>query len=213
MFAPDVVLQNGIYTLLLGSGDREKPLVYTTPGSVVSSVTNAFFAVQDDPTSSTWLSSETSNCGGVAVLCLNSLYAAPSTANGMPVSLGNKKGWYLTLAPREQVVTSAITIYGVVNFSTHQPTTAGTTNCKPNLGNTRVYNVNFNLSQITATLLPPVGLPPSPVAGMVTLDNGQTEAFCVGCSSASPLQPNPPHAAAGTVPAQPKSRVYWYIQR
>jgi type IV pilus assembly protein PilY1 len=214
MFAPDVVLQNGIYTLLLGSGDREKPLVYTTSGSVVNAVTNAFFAVQDNPNSSTWLSAETSNCGSnIAVLCLSSLYAVPATANGTPVSLGSKKGWYITLATREQVVTSAITIYGIVYFSTHQPTTASATSCKANLGNTRVYNVNLNLSQITSTLLPPVGLPPSPVAGMVTLDDGQTVVFCVGCSPASPLQATQPQAAAGTVPAQPKSRVYWYIQR
>ena len=213
MFAPDVILQNGIYTLLLGSGDREKPLVYTTPGSVVNTVTNAFFAVQDNPTSSTWLSSEATNCGGVSVLCLSSLYATTATSNGTAVALGDKKGWYITLAAREQVVTSGITIYGVVNFSTHQPTTSSAASCKPNLGNTRVYNVNINLSQITSTLLPPVGLPPSPVAGMVTLSSGTTVAFCVGCGPISPLAPTQPQAAAGTVPAQPKSRVYWYIQR
>jgi len=213
MFAPDVVLQNGIYTLLLGSGDREKPLVYTTSGSVVNTVTNAFFAVQDTPASSAWLSAEAANCGGVPVLCLSSLYATTSTSNGSAVDLGGKKGWYMTLAAREQVVTSGITIYGVVNFSTHQPTAPGTASCKPNLGNTRVYNVSLNLSNVTNTLLPPVGLPPSPVAGLVTLDSGSTVAFCVGCGPTSPLAPTQPQAATGSVPAQPKSRVYWYIQR
>jgi hypothetical protein len=47
MFAADAVLQNGIYTLLLGSGDREKPLLYTSASSKVNSVSNYFFAVQD----------------------------------------------------------------------------------------------------------------------------------------------------------------------
>ena len=213
MFAPDVVLQNGVYTLLLGSGDREKPLVYTASTSVVNKVTNAFFAVQDNPSSSTWLSSEAANCGGVSVLCLSSLYATTATSNGSAVNLGTQKGWYMTLAAREQVVTSAITIYGVIYYSTHQPTTTDTTSCKPNLGNTRVYNTALDLSNVTQTLLPPVGLPPSPVAGMVTLDSGQTVTFCVGCGPTSPLQTTQPQAPAGSVPAQPKSRVYWYIQR
>lgn len=214
MFAPDVVLQNGIYTLLLGSGDREKPLVYSGAGSVVNAVSNDFFAVQDNPTSGTWLSSEAANCGGVAVLCLNSLYATTSTSSAPSAgTLAGKKGWYMSLASREQVVTSAITIFGTVYFSTHQPTVSSGTSCKPNLGNTRLYTVTLNLSTVTSTLLPPVGLPPSPAAGQVTLDNGQTVVFCIGCSPTSPLQSTQPQAAAGSVPAQPKSRVYWYIQR
>ncbi len=72
------------------------------------------------------------------------------------------------------------------------------------------------------------GLPPSPVAGMVTLDaedsgtdggtgnggtssTGLTVPFCIGCGEDSPLEggepPSPPMAS------QPKSRVYWYIQQ
>lgn len=214
MFAPDVVLQNGIYTLLLGSGDREKPLVYTTTGSVVNSVADYFFAIEDNPSSSTWLSSEATNCNTVSVMCLGSLYATTSTSSApSATTLAGKKGWYMALSSREQVVTSAITIYGVVYFSTHQATTSSTTSCAANLGNTRLYTVTLNLSNVTSTLLPPVGLPPSPVAGQVTLDNNQTVTFCIGCSPSSPLQSTQPVASAGTVPTQPKSRVYWYIQR
>jgi type IV pilus assembly protein PilY1 len=214
MFAPDVVLQNGIYTVLLGSGDREKPLVYSTSGSVVNTVANDFFAVQDNPTSSTWLSSEAANCAGTAVLCLNSLYATtPSSSAPSAATLAGKKGWYMSLSSKEQVVTSAITIFGTVYFSSHQPTVSSAASCKVNLGNTRLYTVTLNLSSVTSTLLPPVGLPPSPVAGRVTLDDGQTVVFCIGCTAASPLQSSQPQAPAGTVPAQPKSRVYWYIQR
>jgi type IV pilus assembly protein PilY1 len=214
MFAPDVVLQNGVYTLLLGSGDREKPLVYTSSGSVVNSVSNYFFAVQDNPTSSTWLTAEAANCAGTPVLCLNSLYATTSTSSAPSTgTLAGKKGWYMSFGSKEQVVTSAITIFGTIYFSTHQPTVSSTSSCKVNLGNTRLYTVSVDLSSVTSTLLPPVGLPPSPVAGKVTLDDGQTVVFCIGCSAASPLQSSQPQAAAGSVPAQPKSRVYWYIQR
>ena len=117
MFAPDIVQDNGAYDLLLGSGDREKPLLAN------GSVNNYFFMVKDKPTDSTWLSAENINCGA-SVLCLNSLVPITSAATPSATTLAAKKGWYLALNANEQVVTSAITIFGVVTFSTHQPTPA-----------------------------------------------------------------------------------------
>jgi type IV pilus assembly protein PilY1 len=211
MFAADAVLQNGIYTLLLGSGDREKPLLYSGAGSRVNSVSNYFFAVQDNPSSSTWLSSELANCGG-AMLCLSSLLPISSSTALSASALAAKKGWFMSLDSAEQVVTAALTIYGTIYFSTHQPSAANPASCTTNLGTTRLYTVPFAAPAITRTLLPPVGLPPSPVAGLVDVNN-QTVPFCIGCSPDSPLQSTEPQAAPGTVPGQPKSRVYWYIQR
>lgn len=211
MFAADAVLQNGVYTLLLGSGDREKPLLYTNSSSKVNSVSNYFFAVQDNPSSSTWLSSETTNCGS-ALLCLSSLLAINSSTAPSPSALGTKKGWYMALDSTEQVVTAAITIYGTIYFSTHQPSVANTASCTTNLGTTRLYMISFTAPAISRAILPPVGLPPSPVAGLVAVDN-KTVPFCIGCNPTSPLQSTEPQAAVGTIPAQPKSRVYWYIQR
>jgi type IV pilus assembly protein PilY1 len=212
MFAPDIVLNNGAYDLLLGSGDREKPILTN------SGVSNYFFKVTDKPTDGTWLSAESGNCGG-PVLCLNSLVGitttAPSTA-----TLSAKKGWYLALNTDEQVVTSAITIFGVVTFSTHQPTPPQAGVCTSNLGTARVYNVSYldatsqNGSQQRFDILPAnIGLPPSPVAGMVTLDTGQSVPFCIGCSKTSPLEGSEPTMPAGSTLTQPKGRVYWYIQR
>jgi type IV pilus assembly protein PilY1 len=215
MFAADAVVQNGIYTLLLGSGDREKPLLYTSGSSVVNSVSNYFFAVQDNPASNTWLSSELANCGS-AMLCLNSLLAISSSTAPSASALAAKKGWFMSLDSTEQVVTSAITIYGTIYFSTHQPAVANPATCITNLGTTRLYTVPFTAPAITRVVLPPVGLPPSPVAGVVQVNNNndtQMVPFCIGCSADSPLQSTEPQAAPGTVPAQPKSRVYWYIQR
>jgi type IV pilus assembly protein PilY1 len=211
MFAPDVVPDNGGYDLLLGSGDREKPLSN-------SSISNYFFMVKDKPTDSNWLSVEKGNCG-TAVICLNSLVGitttTPSTA-----TLSAKKGWYLGLNANEQVVTSAITIFGVVTFSTHQPTPPQAGVCTSNLGTARVYNVSYldasplNGSQQRFDVLPPnIGLPPSPVAGMVTLDGGVTVPFCIGCSKTSPLEGSEPTMPTGSTLSQPKGRVYWYIQR
>lgn len=212
MFAPDIVPDNGAYDLLLGSGDREKPLLSS------GSVNNYFFMVKDKPTDSTWLSSESGNCGGNSVLCLSSLLAitttTPSTA-----TLSAKKGWYLGLNANEQVVTSAITIFGVVTFSTHQPTPPLAGVCTSNLGTARVYNVSYldasseNGTQSRFDVLPPnIGLPPSPVAGLVTLPDGVNVPFCIGCSKESPLESTEPVMPPGSSLSQPKARVYWYIQ-
>ena len=55
------------------------------------------------------------------------------------------------------------------------------------------------------------GLPPSPVAGMVELDDGTVVPFIIGADGDSPLEstlPSPP--STGT---QPKSLTYWFIDQ
>jgi type IV pilus assembly protein PilY1 len=224
MFAPDVVENDGVYTLLLGSGDREKPLNSATYPSTMS-VANHFFMIQDKPADSTWLSSEAVNCGGVSVICKASLY--PITTNATPTSadLATKKGWYLALRQEtrsgitstEQVVTSAITVFDVVTFSTHMPALPVEGSCTPTLGTAAVYNINYknaksaNKTGLRYETVSGGGLPPSPVAGMVTLDNGSTVPFCIGCSPNSPLEGGDPPGLSFA--NQPKARVYWYIQK
>jgi type IV pilus assembly protein PilY1 len=213
MFAPDYVVDNGMYDLLLGSGDREKPTLTN------SGVNNYFFVVKDNPTNGTWLSTESGNCGS-SVLCLNSLVGITTSATPSTATLTAKKGWYLGLNANEQVVTSAITIFGVVTFSTHEPTPPQAGVCTSNLGTARVYNVSYlNAASENGTaqryeVLPPnIGLSPSPVAGTVALDDGTNVAFCIGCSKCGPLCPKIPPTPPGSTLSQPKGRVYWYIQR
>lgn len=215
MFAPDILDDNGEYTLLFGSGDREKPLLYY---SHASSVRNYFFMLRDRPADTTWLSSETSTCGS-AVMCLSSLLPIATNANPSPADLAGKKGWYLSLRSTEQVVTSAITIFGAVSFSTHTPDAGQTGACTSRLGNARVYNISYaNASSQNGTadrsaLLPPdTGLPPSPVAGRVDLGD-RTVAFCIGCGSNSSIDAEEPPVPSSSLPSQPKRRVYWYIQK
>jgi type IV pilus assembly protein PilY1 len=218
MFAPDVVKDGDEYILMLGSGDREKPLRYTSPSS--NDVSNYFFTVKDDPAdSAAWLASENSNCGS-NVLCLDSLLAiARNSGDPDPVLLAAKKGWYLGLNAAEQVVTSAITIFGTINFSTHEPSNPNPDACTNDLGTTRLYNISFNNAasdngtQSRYEVLPPVGLPPSPVAGLVTLDDGSTVPFCIGCTVASPLEGGEPEIPPTSGPSQPKGRVYWFIEK
>ncbi len=215
-FMPDVVLDNGKYFLMVGSGDREKPL---TGYKAAYEVKNYFFMVMDDPSDSNWLDDEKDNCEGNAVVCLKSLVKVSNTGTSpTPATVADHKGWYLELNPHEQVVTSAITIFGTTNFSTHTPAVYKTGECSGNLGTARVYNVSYvNAGGVygetnRSSEIAGGGLAPSPVAGMVTLD-GSTEAvpFCIGCDPQSALQgsdPPPPPPLN-----QPKSRVYWQVEQ
>ena len=123
MFAPDVVVEpapnSGTHILLVGSGDREKPLRDYTSAYGVS---NYFFMLKDVPSDSTWLSTNMGTCPSVNVMCLDSLYGITSSADPAASDLANKKGWYLGLNAHEQVVTSSITVFGSTTFSSHTPT-------------------------------------------------------------------------------------------
>lgn len=215
MFAPSVAtLDNNTFFVLLGSGDREKPLTYY---AAARSVRNHFFMVRDVPSDSLW-TTDTANCGiGSTVLCRDSLVPILTDATPTAAELAARKGWYLGLVASEQVVTSAVTIFGVVTFSTHQPAVARPDSCSANLGTTLVYSVGY-LNAVSANgttsrfdHLSGDGLPPSPVAGQVKLDDGTVVPFCIGCSPKSPLEGKLPKALTTVV--QPKNRLYWYIQK
>lgn len=211
MFGPDVAVYGATNILLLGSGDREKPLNTSNPTA------NYFFMLQDQPADTMYLSAESGNCNGNSKLCLNSLLAVTAGTIPSATSLTAKKGWYLSLQANEQVVTSALTVYGVAYFSTHQPVAATANSCSANLGKTRSYAVSYTngANPNGTTDLPFVlqhagGLPPSPVIGKVTLDDGSTVPFCIGC--VSPLEGSLLHPpASSSNPA--KVRSYWFIQK
>lgn len=212
--APDVVEKDGVYYLLIGSGDREKPL---QAFAVAYQVDNHFFMVTDNPADPDWLTDETSNCGS-AIVCLDSLLAIDSGgADPDPADLAEMKGWSLDMRDHEQVVTSAITVFGTTTFSTHTPTVPAAGSCSSNLGTARVYNVRFaNAAAANGATNRDVpigggGLPPSPVAGMVELDDGTIVPFVFGSTGDSPLESNLPNRpATGT---QPKSLTYWLIEK
>ena len=212
IFAPDVVDDNGNYALLVGSGDREKPLASFT---FAAAVTNRFFMIKDNPTDVNWLTSESSNCRA-NVICTNSLLAITTSATPTAAELATKKGWYLALASSEQVVTAPITVFGTVTFSTHRPTPPLTGQCTT-LGTATVYNLNYTNAAAPAgqtgrgQVITGGGLPPSPVAGMVTLDDGTTVPFIIGASPNSALEGGVPPEPFSV--KRPKSRVYWNIKK
>lgn len=212
MFGPDVVVDGTTNVLLLGSGDREKPL------NTSNTTSNYFFKINDKPTVSTYLSDESAvNCPGVSVLCLNSLLAVTSGTLATTSSLTTKKGWYLALQANEQVVTAAVTVYGVVYFSTHQPVAPVANSCSANLGKSRAYAVAYTnganpngTTDLPYTVLTAGGLPPSPVAGKVMLDDGTTVPFIIG--GKGPLESSLIKSPSGSTNPT-KIRSYWYIQK
>lgn len=217
LYGVDIVNDNGTLELTVGSGDREKPVSGFTSAA---STSNYFFLIKDKPSDTDWLSTETANCSGSSVICLNSLVpiAYGSTTPPDASTLATKKGWYLGLAPTEQVVTSSLTVFNNITFSTSQPAVYSAGQCSGNLGTATVYNIsrlNASNSDRTTTVRGQVivggGLPPSPVAGQVKLDDGTTAPFIIGASPTSALEGGSP--ATSTTTIQPKSRVYWYIQQ
>ncbi len=214
MMSLDVVDPNdgsGSYVILVGSGDREKPLMGFTEAYGVS---NYFFKIVDRPTVTNWLSSET-GCGGL--ICLGSLLSIGASDPTATALAAHPKGWYLALNPHEQVVTSAITVFGTITFSTHTPHVPVAGSCSSTLGTARVYNIALtNAASRNGTLarnqeIVGGGLPPSPVAGMVMLDDGTTLPFLIGGETTSPLEGMEPVPSG--MAAQPKSQTYWYIHK
>jgi type IV pilus assembly protein PilY1 len=222
MFGPSVVKNNNAFYLMVGSGDREKPI---TSYTATTSVTNYFFMVIDQPADATWLSDEGTNCGGASVLCLNSLLAI-TTDTPTDAELSTKKGWYLALSDNEQIVTSALTLSNIVYFSSHIPAVPTAGSCGNNLGTAKSYAINYkNANSIYSNgiryqYIAGGGLSPSPVAGTVRLDDGTEADFCFGCGNGNSddgggtttyLNPEPPKIYSDWT--QPKSRVYWYIEQ
>src|SRR5262249_46805670 len=113
-FPPDVIVSKDFDLVMIGSGDREKPLDTTAAEN--------FYMLKD-----TFVSTDAT---GMVALLPGDLVAAGTSANA-------PKGWSLALAPGEKVVNAPLSIAGVTYFSTNQPSAAAGANvgsCTVNLG-------------------------------------------------------------------------------
>lgn len=216
MFGPDVVEDNGMYVLLVGSGDREKPL---RSYSAAFGVSNRFYMMVDKPNDDSWLAAEADQCDGNKLLCHNSLLEITGSTPPLASDLAAKKGWYLALAAGEQVVTSSVTAYGTTTFNTHIPTdpAAQRQSCRSDLGTANVYNLSYldaaprTENGLRYQNVEGGGLAPSPTVFRAPLDDGTFRDVVIGANPDSFLSPK------GTAPKaafkQPKGRVYWFIQK
>jgi type IV pilus assembly protein PilY1 len=206
----DVVEYATYNAVLVGSGDREHPMLDNYPCGNYSTVAgnfvaNAFYMIKDVP----------------------SAYQTPLTpanltdvTTNLSITEGSISagGWYFKLLACEQVINKSITIGGTAYFGTNQPSPTVPGSCTNNLGTARGYAIDFLTGNpvsggIRYGVYAGGGLPPSPVAGVVDVD-GVHVPFLLGGSKPgvgteeSPLE--------GTkVPIDPKgtrTRVYWHIE-
>lgn len=153
-------------SVMIGTGDREHPL-YSTGTNSAYNVQNRFYMLKDLKTGK--------NGSGQATITDVDLFNA--TVNTYDDSV---KGFYINFLTGEKAVNAPLTVGGISYFATNQPILPSATSCTSDLGIARGYSVSLFSGEHASTVLDGGGLPPSPVAGIVTVD-GIKKAFCIGC--------------------------------
>jgi type IV pilus assembly protein PilY1 len=197
-YAPDIIVTRNFTAVMLGSGDREKPL--KTSGS------DRFFLVKDTAIS------KGAPSPAPAVITASDL-------QGVGTDSSFTKGCYLALQSGEKVVTSASTISGTTYFSTNKPVSSASSSCTANLGEAKAYELPLFCRAASSQVLTGGGLPPSPVVGVLQLSYtplGSSTAvskvvpFVIGgiSSKKSALE------IKKVTPAIPvkRKRPYWYVE-
>ena len=118
-------------------------------------------------------------------------------------------GCYITLRTGEKSVNAATTFAGDSYFGTNRPTPTTAGSCASNLGEAKGYKFPLFCTTPSSWVFPGGGLPPSPIAGTVRVEqNGKTKdvSFITGASPGSPLAPLKP------VPTidKARTRTYWF---
>lgn len=223
---PSVVQTSGYNAVLLGSGDREHPLVSDYPCGNFSTtagyfVTNQFYMLMDTPPGY----GPTLTPG--SLVDVTSGTTTSTTTNGVTTitnvstsgtTTSSTSGWLFNFGQCEQSVNKALTIAGTTYFGTNTPSNSTGTSCTANLGIANGYAVSFLTGNAVSSLVPRDaafvggGMPPSPVAGVVNV-GGTNYPFCIGCidtsaANSSALQGN----KINVNPASSRYRAYWYME-
>jgi type IV pilus assembly protein PilY1 len=193
-YPPDVVVAATFHAVLIGSGDREKPLATTSSDS--------FYMIKD------------------VKLGLDGTGQTPVVEGDLVANTADStaaKGWYYRLNVNgEKTVNAPLTVGGTVYFGTNRPVTEAA--CKAALGESRSYALSFLDGSGTRTpggagtgddaysrVLTGGGLPPSPVAGLVDI-GGTIVPVCVGCGDRRSAF----EAGSPTIDPTPvRRKVYW----
>jgi type IV pilus assembly protein PilY1 len=213
LFGPDAahIPNSDEVVVLVGSGDREKPL---EEYGAAKSVNNYYYVLYDKPGLATWLDYDATDpddfdCGS-SVICMGSLGTVDITGTLDP----KKRGWKLPLATGEQVVTSSLLLADVTTFSTHIPEPPSIDPNNPScegLGTAATYNLNYKDAEGDKNLLTGGGLPWSPIGGSVKLDDGTIVPFKTTGEDGSPLSFSKPTTSSSH--EQGLGKVYWNIRQ
>lgn len=199
LYAPDVVTVGSFNIVLIGTGNREKPL----ENSPAAKVRNRFYGFWDqyDLTTGFVTIDDSTDCDAAGDTIMSNsrcqlMNTSDTTKDYLPVFSSvttRPRGWVIDLdhttstGPNEQVVTAAATVGGLVNFSTFQAVNPDSCSA---LGTARGYAACFlHGGASCGTPLPEGtsrsevfvggGLPPSPVSGVVEI-NGKIVPFIIG---------------------------------
>jgi type IV pilus assembly protein PilY1 len=197
-YDPDVVQTNEFVAVMVGSGNRERPLLATTGDRWY---TLFDYSLGKGPT-------------GLAAISDESVvpYASYDPTAHPP-------GCYIPMDPAgEKVVTGTVSTGGNSYFATNMPIPVSATSCQSNLGLAKTYQVPLFCGQPKTQQLAGGGLPPTPVTGYVEVtysnpNNPQetgtrTVPFIIG-------GPNPVSSGIGAsrvpiVVDPTRRRTYWY---
>ena len=187
-FAPDVVVTKSYVAVLVGTGDREKPLLNTTA--------DRFVMVKDRVAEPRATALTIANLAEAATVNNSTMTLVP------PVTpTASENGCYINLATNgEKVINAPFTIAGATYFGTNRPKPAGSTTCSADLGEAYAYKFPLFCSvPAKPILVAGGGMLPSPVGGIVTVNVNGTDVkmpFIIGSgegnSAFKPIEPKPP---------------------
>jgi type IV pilus assembly protein PilY1 len=189
-FAPDAVITRNYTALLLGTGDREKPLTTAT--------NDRFFVIKDTRVSKGAPPS-------VSLITEASLaeVSAANTAGRDPEGCA-----YALATNGEKVINQPITFGGITYFSTNRPLPPSAGSCS------RAQNKSYQMPLVCrnprSTTLIGDGLPPSPVVGYVDVGRGKLVPFVIGGAND---KNSAIEASRANIPIPAKRRrSYWFME-
>ena len=184
-FPPDVVATGNYVSVLVGTGDREKPLL--------NSNQDRFFMIKD-------------GAGRDKVVAVSDLAEVSAATRG-----GNPYGCYIQLGVGEKVINAPFTIGGVTYFGTNKPSQGTANACTGDLGIAYAYQFPLFCVPPTRSQIRGGGLLPSAVGGTVLINQDGKEVkvpFIIGSGTdGSPYKPRKPAPAIGPK----RSRLYWRV--
>jgi type IV pilus assembly protein PilY1 len=209
LFEPDVVVTKNTIAILLGSGDREKPLLGRMPytGTDRTDTRDGLFTLFDPK--------RTKGAPTIAY----PIRTVDLVTHGSYAVTENPKGCFFPLpysAIGEKVVNAGLTVAGRTLFSTNTPTVTTGSQCG-NLGTARTYAIPLFCGEVASTDLLNGGLPPTPVTGLVDLGGGVIQRFLIGgapptggyTGSRSSIGASKPAVAVDNT----RRRTYWHPNR
>lgn len=202
-YRPDVVMTKDYAAIMVGTGDREKPLLKVT--------SDRFFLIKDPLLTPITTALSLTDLTKIAAVNNSSMVPVPT---GETVSAN---GCYIQLATNgEKVINAPLTVSGVTYFGTNRPAPESTNACVGDLGQAFAYQFPlFCQPPKTPTTILGGGMMPSPVAGVVLLEGknekGETitskQPFLIGGTGPAVTDVTDPQT-----PIPPKRRpIYWRI--